>query len=166
MVVRHACQRSLPQLTNIPPRVISAYKWTLQASDTAEHIMIKSYRKSSYSRSAWRQVRHIKCPQWVCIGIHKSKLQMVQMNFLLIFLRSSSVILVPGMIGKISQLKNENKIIQHISCVGNIGRIFDGQIPQLLRISKNFWMKLSAFYILGSFLKISFKSTTITMAVA
>ena len=61
---------------------------------------MKQYGNLTYSRSVWRQVRHIKCPQWVCIGIRKSKLQMVQMNFLSIFLRSSSVILVPGMIRK------------------------------------------------------------------
>ena len=73
---------------------------------------MRQYRNLTYSRSVWRHVRHIKCPQWVCIGTHKSKLQMVQMNFRSIFLRSSSLILVPGMIGKMFQLEKENMSIQ------------------------------------------------------
>ena len=43
------------------------------------------------------------------MGMHNNKLQMVQMNFVSIFFRSSSVIFVPGMIKKRLQLEKEEK---------------------------------------------------------
>ena len=45
-----------------------------------------------------RQNTSSACPQCVCMGLHSSKLQMMQMNFRSIFVRSSSVIFNPGMI--------------------------------------------------------------------
>lgn len=60
--------------------------------------------KLTYASSNCRQEKHIKCPQRVCIGMHNSKQHTVQMYFPSIFLRSVSVISVPGMIAKRTSL--------------------------------------------------------------
>ena len=47
------------------------------------------------------------------MGMHNNKLQMVHMNFISIFLRSSSAILVPGMMGgKASTTKSKTRLFK------------------------------------------------------
>ena len=51
------------------------------------------------------------------MGMHNNISQLVQMNFLSIFLRSSSAILVPGMMEKELQLQKEKQDFYFLECV-------------------------------------------------
>jgi hypothetical protein len=60
-----------------------------------------------------KQVLHIKWPHMVWQGMHNSSLHKMQMNFASILWRSSSVILIPGMLDNLCQrtlffLQNKN----------------------------------------------------------
>jgi hypothetical protein len=53
------------------------------------------------------------------MGMHNNMSQLVQMNFLSIFLRSSSAILVPGMMEKEIQLQKEKQVPRYPTVANN-----------------------------------------------